>query len=107
MNTTTRSEEQALMKRALLQIRELRARLSNRERSGNEPIAVIGMGCRFPGAPDLAAFWDLLSGGVDAVSEVPKDRWDVDEYYDPDPEKPGKMYTRWGGFLKEIEGFSP
>jgi myxalamid-type polyketide synthase MxaB len=95
------------MTRALLEIRELRARLSSLERPGNEPIAVIGMGCRFPGAPDVAAFWELLSGGVDAVGEVPKDRWDIEDYYDPDPDKPGKMYTRWGGFLEEIEGFSP
>jgi len=53
--------------------------LSYWKRSGNEPIAVVGMGCRFPGAPDLATFWELLSSGVDAVSEVPKDRWDVEK----------------------------
>jgi myxalamid-type polyketide synthase MxaB len=65
------------------------------------------MGCRFPGAPDPAAFWELLRRGEDAISEVPRDRWDVEAYYDPDPGKPGKMYTCWGGFLKEIDGFSP
>jgi acyl transferase domain-containing protein len=107
MNSTKPLDEQALMKKALLEIRELRAKLDRLERSGNEPIAVVGMGCRFPGAPDPAAFWDLLSRGEDAVAEVPKDRWDIDEFYDPDPEKPGKMYTRWGDFLKEIDGFSP
>jgi myxalamid-type polyketide synthase MxaB len=107
MNKTKMLDEQALMKKALLEIRELRARLSNLERAGSEPIAVVGMSCRFPGAPDAAAFWDLLSGGIDAITEVPKDRWDIDEFYDPDPEKPGKMYTRWGGFLKDIDQFSP
>jgi myxalamid-type polyketide synthase MxaB len=95
------------MKKALLEIRGLRARLERAESARSEPVAVIGMGCRFPGAPDPAAFWELLRRGGDAISEVPGDRWDVDAYYDPDPGKPGKMYTRWGGFLKEVDGFSP
>lgn len=107
MNDTKTIDEQVLMKKALLEIRELRAKLSDRERAPSEPIAVIGMGCRFPGAPDPAAYWELLSGGVDAITEIPKDRWDIDEFYDPDPEQPGKMYTRWGGFLKDIDRFSP
>jgi myxalamid-type polyketide synthase MxaB len=100
-------DEQALMKKAVIEIRELRAKLESQERAKIEPIAVIGMSCRFPGAPNPAAYWDLLAGGVDAITEVPKDRWDVDEFYDPDPDKPGKMYTRWGGFLNEVDRFSP
>jgi myxalamid-type polyketide synthase MxaB len=107
MNTTKPFDEQALMKKALLEIRDLRAKVSTLEHTRSEPIAVVGMGCRFPGAPDPGAFWDLLSQGVDAITEVPKDRWDLDEFYDSDPEKPGKMYTRWGGFLKEVDRFSP
>ena len=51
------------------------------------------MACRFPGAPDPEAFWEVLSGGVDAIREIPDDRFDIDEYYDPDPETPGKIYT--------------
>src|SRR5205085_2860103 len=51
------------------------------------------------------AFWDLVAGGVHAVGEIPRDRWDVDEYYDPDPEAPGRMATRWGGFLDGIDRF--
>jgi acyl transferase domain-containing protein len=95
------------MKKALTEIRELRARVNSLERARSEPIAVVGMSCRFPGADDPAAFWDLLVRGVDAVTEVPKDRWDMDAYYDPDPDMPGKAYTKAGAFLKEIEGFSP
>jgi len=72
-----------------------------------EPIAIVGMGCRFPGAPDPAAFWALLTGGVDAVGEVPAERWRVEELYDPDPTVPGKMNTRWGGFLGRLDGFDP
>jgi acyl transferase domain-containing protein len=105
MSTAKSLDEQDLMKRALVEIRELRAKLERLERTRNEPIAVVGVGCRFPGADDPAAFWDLLVLGVDAVTEVPKDRWDMDAYYDPDPDKPGKAYTKAGAFLKEIEGF--
>ncbi|BBZ66357.1 putative polyketide synthase [Mycolicibacterium insubricum] len=73
----------------------------------DEPIAIVGLSCRFPGAPNPEAFWELLSGGVDAIREVPEDRFDIDEFYDPDPETPGKTYTRFGGFLDGIDGFDP
>ena len=71
------------------------------ERSAmDEPIAIIGMDCRFPGGADGPdAFWRLLRDGVDAVGEVPPDRWDVGAYYDPDPDVPGRIATRWGAFL--------
>ncbi|HWT47312.1 MAG TPA: beta-ketoacyl synthase N-terminal-like domain-containing protein, partial [Mycobacterium sp.] len=73
----------------------------------DEPIAIVAVACRFPGAPDPEAFWEELSGGVDAIREIPDDRFDVDEYYDPDPEAPGKIYTRYGGYLDRIDGFDP
>ena len=73
----------------------------------NEPIAIVAVSCRFPGAPDPEAFWEVLSGGVDAIREVPEDRFDIDEFYDPDPDTPGKTYTRFGGFLDGIDGFDP
>lgn len=73
----------------------------------DEPIAIVAVSCRFPGAPDPEAFWELLTGGVDAIREVPEDRWDIDEFYDPDPDTPGKTYTRFGGFLDGIDGFDP
>jgi acyl transferase domain-containing protein/acyl carrier protein len=74
--------------------------------SSRVPIAIIGIGCRLPGGvsnPD--EFWDLLAAGRDAVSDVPSDRWTVDDYYDPDPDTPGTMNTRGGGFLEDIRGF--
>ncbi|MGE0219331.1 SDR family NAD(P)-dependent oxidoreductase, partial [Mycolicibacterium sp.] len=73
----------------------------------DEPIAVVAVSCRFPGAPNPEAFWDLLSGGVDAIGEVPEDRFDIDEFYDPDPDAAGKTYTRFGGFLDGIDEFDP
>jgi myxalamid-type polyketide synthase MxaB len=74
----------------------------------DEPIAIIGMGCRFPGgAGDPESFWKLLKQGADCVSEVPADRWNVAEYYDPDPYAPGKMSTRWGGFISDVDRFDP
>lgn len=70
-----------------------------------EPVAIIGIGCRFPGASGPDEFWNLLRDGTDAITEVPPDRWDVDDLYDVDPSVPGKMVTRWGGFLAGVDRF--
>ncbi len=73
-----------------------------------EPIAIIGIGCRFPGSVhNPESFWQLLRDGIDAITEVPASRWDVAQYYDPDPTQPGKTNTRWGGFLEQIDAFDP
>ena len=69
------------------------------------PIALVGLACRFPGAADPNEFWSLLKAGTDAVGEIPADRWDVDANFHPDPRKPGRMYTRAGGFISDIERF--
>lgn len=71
-----------------------------------EPIAIVGMSCRFPGGANTPEdFWQLLEGGRDAIIEVPQTRWDIHQFYDPDPQAPGKMYTRSGGFLPDIDSF--
>ncbi|HET7695299.1 MAG TPA: type I polyketide synthase [Vicinamibacterales bacterium] len=72
-----------------------------------EPIAIVGLACRFPGAPDTDAFWRLLLDGTDAISEVPADRWNIGEMFSADPAVPGKMSTRWGGFLSDVDRFDP
>ncbi|MCP4664729.1 MAG: type I polyketide synthase, partial [Deltaproteobacteria bacterium] len=65
-------------------------------------IAIIGIGCRFPGgASSPKAFWKMLCKGTDAIIDVPPDRWDFRRFYDADPDKPGKTYAKQGGFLKE------
>jgi amino acid adenylation domain-containing protein len=77
-------------------------------RPTKEPIAIIGMGCRFPGGADTPqAYWRLLRDGVDAITPIPDERWDVEAYYDADPDAPGKMYTRYGGFLDAVDQFDP
>ncbi len=70
------------------------------------PLAVIGMACRFPGgANDPEAFWALLRDGRDAIGEVPAERWDVEAWFDADPDAPGRMAVRHGGFLDDVAGF--
>ena len=76
--------------------------VSSNKHFSDEPIAITGIGCRFPGgAGSPEAFWNLISQGKDGIVDVPSDRWDVDRYYDPDPDKPGKMYVKSGGFLDQ------
>src|SRR6185436_5464640 len=89
--------------RVIHALQELQAKLEAMERSSSEPIAVVGIGCRFPGSvqgPD--DFWALLQNGVDAIVEVPADRWDVDAFYDPELASTRTMNTRWGGFLSRV-----
>jgi phthiocerol/phenolphthiocerol synthesis type-I polyketide synthase E len=85
---------------------EKRRLLAELLRPAVEPVAIVGIGCRFPGGADsVDAFWDLLVGGRDATCDVPADRWDMDRFFDPDPLEPRKMYVRRGGFIPEIGMF--
>lgn len=70
-----------------------------------EPIAIVGMSCRFPGANHPEALWKLLNEKGDAITEVPRERWDVGAYYTEPPAAPGKMCTRWGGFIEHVDQF--
>jgi len=70
------------------------------------PVAVIGMACRLPGGIDSPELlWEALLRGDDPITEIPADRWDVDEHYDPEPGVPGRSVSRWGGFLDDVGGF--
>ncbi|MCX6047699.1 MAG: type I polyketide synthase, partial [Chloroflexi bacterium] len=100
------------LKRAFQAIEQMQSQLDTIHYKQHEPIAIIGMSCRFPGpkgspADTPAKFWQNLRNGVDAIIEVPPDRWAVDAYYDPDADVPGKTYTRHGGFLEQIDHFDP
>ena len=108
MNQDTQSFSQlSSLKKAFLALEQMQTKLQQIEDSQTEPIAIIGMGCRFPGgANNPEAFWELLRNGVDAIREVPENRWDIDAYYDRDPETPGKTYVRSAGFLEdEVDRF--
>ena len=92
------------LKKASVKIRELAAENDSLKRQ--EPIAVVGLSCRFPGGGESPEeFWQLLARGGDAVGEIPRARWDVDRYYDADPDAPGRMYTRSGAFLDNVDAF--
>jgi acyl transferase domain-containing protein len=78
------------------------------EQQKNEPIAIVGIGCRFPGGSNTPdSFWKLLSQGKDAITPVPPQRWDIKAYYDENPDVPNKMYTRYGGFIENVDQFDP
>ncbi|HSP25803.1 MAG TPA: polyketide synthase, partial [Saliniramus sp.] len=100
--------------RAILLLRQMQARLDSAENRNREPIAIVGVGCRLPGGERSPAgvrkaeqFWSMLQDGIDAVREVPPERWDAAAFYDPDPAAPGKMNTRWGGFIDGVDEFDP
>jgi len=96
------------VKQAYLKLQELQSKLDAVEQANREPVAIVGMACRFPGGSDSPeAFWQLLREGRDAVREIPADRWDVEAFYNPNPGTPGKMYTRMGGFLDRVDLFDP
>jgi malonyl CoA-acyl carrier protein transacylase len=106
-NLSNRIEQLSPLQRAALALKEMRTKLDAIESAQNEPIAIVGMGCRFPGANHPEAFWELLRDGVDMITEVPPERWDINAYYDSNPDAAGKVYTRYGSFLPQFDQFDP
>jgi acyl transferase domain-containing protein/acyl carrier protein len=110
-----KAENLGLSKKILLALTQAKNKILELEQQMNEPIAIVGMGCRFPGEADnVEEYWKIILNETDAISEVTEDRWNSKEFYDPNPDTPGKMYTNNGGFLKNIDrfdakffGFSP
>ena len=102
-------EHSALLRQALRAVEQMTQKLQaaeSRAREVSQPIAIVGMGCRYPGgANDPESFWELLREGREAICEVPAERWDAEAYYDPDPTRPGKMVSKYGGFLDAIDQF--
>ena len=106
MNDSARAADLASKQRLALTLKTMQARLDTLEKARTEPIAIVGIGCRFPGGVRSADdYWRLLRAGADAVTEVPPSRWSLAEWFDADPDAPGKIYTRWGGFLDDVDQF--
>ncbi|MFI5528203.1 type I polyketide synthase [Kitasatospora sp. NPDC051853] len=106
--STPDSSADARLTTALAAIRQLRGRLESLENATREPVAIVGLGCRLPGGTDSPdALWELMTHRVDAVTEVPASRWDVDGFHDPDPATPGRMTARHGGFIDRVDEFDP
>jgi acyl transferase domain-containing protein/surfactin synthase thioesterase subunit len=104
--TSSRYEQLSPVKRAYLALEKAQSRLESLERERREGIAVVGMACRFPGSvnsPD--EYWSLLTAGRDAITEVPAERWDINACFDPDPDAPGKVGSRFGGFIDNVDQF--
>ena len=79
---------------------------SKSHRLADSPIAVVGLSALFPGAKDLQSYWNNILSGNDFLKEVPSNRWNLEDYYDPDPSKPDKIYCKKGGFVPELD-FNP
>lgn len=106
MSTKPQFEDLSPIKKALYEIRALKGKLQDLTQAQNEPVAIVGLGLRFPGGvSDAASYWKVLAGRRSTITEIPASRWNIDDYYDPDPEAPGKMYTRHGSFLEDVLGF--
>ena len=95
--------------RLLLAVKQATAKLNEIETATTEPIAIIGTACRFPGGVDTPeSYWEFLRESIDGRVEIPKERWDNDLYYNPDPEVPGQIYVRHGYFLQQpVDQFDP
>ncbi|MDT0441056.1 type I polyketide synthase [Streptomyces johnsoniae] len=103
---TSAPDYRAKLAQALETISRLRTELVERDGAAHQPIAVVGIGCRFPGGADTPErMWRMMRDGVDAIGPFPADRWEADPYYDPDPDTPGKAYVLHGGYVDDVDSF--
>ncbi len=95
----------SLKQQTLQTLHDMIHKVESLEAEKTEPIAIVGMACRFPGANNVQQFWDLLISSRDPITEVPRDRWNIEEYYGANPAIPGKIVTRFGGFIQDADKF--
>ncbi len=99
-------KQQEVMRRALQELRDLRGKLAQYQQQEHEPVAVVAVGCRFPGGCDSPeALWEYLAVGNNASTEVPTERWSLSKYYHAAPQTAGKINTRYGSFINDIDLF--
>lgn len=106
MSTQHPEKSKNLLQDALVELRKTKSRLQKIEAAQSEAIAVVGMGCRFPGGVDTPdKLWDLLKNSVDAITDMVDERWNAEEFYDPNPEAAGKVYTKGNGLVQDVDMF--
>ena len=99
------NDRREALQQAIAELARQREEIARLRGASREPIAIVGMACRLPGAASIGEFWDLLERGGDAVGEIPRDRWDAGAFYDADPAAPGRMATRQGAFTRDVAQF--
>ena len=100
------ADSRKLMEQALRAVEQANGRIRELEQQSSEPIAIVGIGCRFPGDCDTPdTYFERLCAGMDAVGEVPPERWSLPDWWDSNPATPGRMYSRFGAFLSDVERF--
>lgn len=106
MSDRNSTDTAKLLKQALKELKKSRESVSRLQKERHEPIAVIGLGCRFPGSANSPQqLWELLQNGEDAIVDMVDQRWMADDYYDPDPEAVGKLYTKANGLVDDVDQF--
>lgn len=104
--TADTGDVRALLAQAARTISTLRAKVDEQRTALRAPVAVVGIGCRFPGGANSPEdMWRMLDRGTDAIGPFPRDRWETASYYDPDPETPATAYVLDGGFLNSVDTF--
>ena len=98
----TQTEQQ---RRVMNALQEATSKLAAFRQQHSEPIAVVGMGCRFPGAPELDKFWNLLISSASAIEDVPADRWNRDAFHASTPKEAGKVTCQHAGYIRDVESF--
>ncbi|MCG8667952.1 MAG: polyketide synthase, partial [Pseudomonadales bacterium] len=106
MTSKNNKDTSSVLKQAVKELRRTKQELNKLQQERHEPIAVIGLGCRFPGGVDSPQkLWNALLDGEDLITEMKDERWPADDFYDPDPEAIGKLYTKCNGLVDEVDQF--
>ncbi|WP_152378747.1 SDR family NAD(P)-dependent oxidoreductase [Paenibacillus brasilensis] len=107
LETVTKTSETTLRSRRHQRFANIHTESPQATTTDALDIAIIGVSGRYPGARTVQEFWEVLRDGKDCITEIPKDRWDHRLFFDEDKNKPGKTYSKWGGFIEDVDKFDP